>query len=526
MLYCQFNFDRSPKKMHERQKRKLRSCCKTLLFIAFFWCLIYFGFQDQNVDLDFGEHLDGAHMMRLRNNSRRPFYKFLNETLAEVRKSRIEMLKSDSNEDASISSDGLKSYEKRILKEFLIEKPTTLKKIVLITEHRKNDKTSEVTNGIVWKETVGPNGEYQDDYYQQIRNLDNFSPRKIDIYPEIIEKNALNDLKRKQEEVESIKLEPPSPDKPPDLENVEVALNKLNPDVAKINENIQKDEEEKSAVVFGPQPESAKKSESSEKKDKKSSSTSESSKTQEKSSKNSKSSSTTEKNSKAQNLSSKNSNKSEKPSKHDQNLAQDQKSSDDTKNSKNLEVAEKNNSEPKVVENLAQDLENSSDQSQKTLIQNVVPKSDSSSSDKASSIFGDFGNAVVLPNDLTPEVKKLVDEGWKKHQFNEYVSNLISPQRNLLDFRTEYCISEKENYSKELPEVSIIIVFYNEAWSTLTRSIYSIIDRSPEKLIKEIILVDDCSEFEHLKGQLDEFIAQFEKVMREPNSGDCVFGKS
>ena len=49
-------------------------------------------------------------------------------------------------------------------------------------------------------------------------------------------------------------------------------------------------------------------------------------------------------------------------------------------------------------------------------------------------------------------------------------------------------------YSLHLPSASVIIIFINEAWSSLIRTIHSVINRTPKHLLREIILVDDFSD--------------------------------
>ncbi|XP_043202411.1 putative polypeptide N-acetylgalactosaminyltransferase 9 isoform X1 [Amphibalanus amphitrite] len=123
---------------------------------------------------------------------------------------------------------------------------------------------------------------------------------------------------------------------------------------------------------------------------------------------------------------------------------------------------------------------------------------------------GEQGKPVVLPKNLTAEQQKLVDKGWKDNAFNQYVSDMISPHRTLPDVRDDKC--RENQYNAKLPDTAVIICFHNEAWSVLLRTVHSVLDRSPEHLLKQIILVDDFSDMEHIGKPLEDYMAQYPKV--------------
>ena len=107
---------------------------------------------------------------------------------------------------------------------------------------------------------------------------------------------------------------------------------------------------------------------------------------------------------------------------------------------------------------------------------------------------------------LTPSEAAKKESMYKSHAFEEYVSELVPLNRSLPDFRGEWCKANYDHLVDQLPSASIIICFYNEAWSTLLRSVHSVIDRTPPQLIKEILLVDDSSTYQHLGQKLDDYI--------------------
>ena len=66
--------------------------------------------------------------------------------------------------------------------------------------------------------------------------------------------------------------------------------------------------------------------------------------------------------------------------------------------------------------------------------------------------------------------------------------------------------------SNYLPSTSVIIIFHNEAWSTLLRTVYSVINRSPAHLLAEVILVDDASTLPRLGQELQDWVDTTDKV--------------
>ena len=101
------------------------------------------------------------------------------------------------------------------------------------------------------------------------------------------------------------------------------------------------------------------------------------------------------------------------------------------------------------------------------------------------------------------------------HGFDEYISEyLVSLNRTLPDRRDDWCKlpANVQVPPSELPPTSVIIIFHNEAWSTLVRTVYSVINRSPDHLIHEILLVDDASTLDHLGDRLQALVDKMEKV--------------
>ncbi|KAL3270804.1 hypothetical protein HHI36_021326 [Cryptolaemus montrouzieri] len=113
--------------------------------------------------------------------------------------------------------------------------------------------------------------------------------------------------------------------------------------------------------------------------------------------------------------------------------------------------------------------------------------------------LGDDGEPAFLEG----EDQAKGDESLKTFALNTVLSDRMPLNRKLRDPRNPRC--KEFSYNPKL-KASVIIIFYNELLSVVLRTIWSVILQTPNHLLQEIILVDDCSTTEPLKGLLDYYI--------------------
>lgn len=113
--------------------------------------------------------------------------------------------------------------------------------------------------------------------------------------------------------------------------------------------------------------------------------------------------------------------------------------------------------------------------------------------------LGDLGEAAYLEG----EDYQKGEDSLKVFALNTVLSDRIPLDRKLKDPRNPRC--KELTYDTKL-KASVIIIFYNELLSVILRTVWSVILQTPKHLLKEIILVDDCSSTESLKGLLDYYI--------------------
>lgn len=115
--------------------------------------------------------------------------------------------------------------------------------------------------------------------------------------------------------------------------------------------------------------------------------------------------------------------------------------------------------------------------------------------------LGENRTAVFLTD---PEEIKQNEILYWKTGYNVIVTNKISVNRSISDTRPIECRTQK--YPSNLPNVSIVIIFHNEVFSVLKRTLHSIWNRTPQKMIHELILVNDASTEDELYEPLKDYV--------------------
>ena len=146
---------------------------------------------------------------------------------------------------------------------------------------------------------------------------------------------------------------------------------------------------------------------------------------------------------------------------------------------------------------------------------------------------GEYGQGIKLTGDDIKDGQESVAE----YGFNQVASDKISLDRHPRD--TRYCLPYRVDFHRELinlricfidrpaeckywhypshdklPKASVVLVFHNEGWSTFVRTIHSVINTSPKSLLKDIVLVDDYSDKEHLTVRLPEYMKRWNGLVK------------
>jgi len=113
----------------------------------------------------------------------------------------------------------------------------------------------------------------------------------------------------------------------------------------------------------------------------------------------------------------------------------------------------------------------------------------------------------------------------KKYAFNAQKSAELPLRRPLNDMRSAQCQAQLYPKVEELPTVSVVICYAEEMWSSLFRTVWSVLDRTPRSRLKEIILVDDSSTASWLQKDYIDYLARLPpivRMLRTPNRSGLI----
>ncbi|XP_034031419.1 probable polypeptide N-acetylgalactosaminyltransferase 8 [Thalassophryne amazonica] len=114
-------------------------------------------------------------------------------------------------------------------------------------------------------------------------------------------------------------------------------------------------------------------------------------------------------------------------------------------------------------------------------------------------------------DDLSEDEQKEAEALFREYGYNVFLSNRLPLDRKLSDTRETRCLHT--DYPKDLPSISVVLIYLNEALSIIKRAIRSIIDHTPKHLLREIILGGRPQHNDDLGQPLQAYIDQIHKEM-------------
>ena len=121
--------------------------------------------------------------------------------------------------------------------------------------------------------------------------------------------------------------------------------------------------------------------------------------------------------------------------------------------------------------------------------------------------------ADTLMRIVENEFPAQTDVEFEEYQLDVARSNAVPLDRSPLDVRPPAC-RQLIYQLDDLPDVSVIVPVFDESWSMLLRALHGLVSRSPDRLLREIILVDDFSSRAYLKAPLDRYAAVLSSKIR------------
>ena len=123
------------------------------------------------------------------------------------------------------------------------------------------------------------------------------------------------------------------------------------------------------------------------------------------------------------------------------------------------------------------------------------------------------GEGGLSPIRLTSDDQRKVQAALGLWGFNMVASDKVNMDRVPADLRMEEC--KRWDYPDKLPAVSVILVFHNEGFSTLLRTVHSIVNYSPPEMLHEVVMLDDGSTREYItNGTIDRYIERWDGLVK------------